>query len=376
MVDIRHKFISQLVDDPSNPQKVKPSNWNSSHDVFDLNLIDVTTPSKNEAVNVTNLEEAYNSFWSSGIISGGTITDNLDGTVSIASGEAMLRSDIQANSPLFNITFPAKNNITLVDNESNYICAVYIASGDYAEVQNIGINISTFNCRTSCIMWLVSRSGNEVYKVDARFQNLDSNVKHRRVLLECDPFRHADALGGTIVESVSGNYFKVTSGKFYYGLASMLHGEFDTNILGTDNLNVFRYYRNNGSGGWITELNQKEINNQYYDLNGVLTIIGNNRFKTDWIYLVFDNEAPHIAVLYSTETYKTLAYADASTPPLDIPPILEHGSVLIGRYIVEYLNPTFSKIDSIYQTILSLAGTTNHNDLSNLNGVLLVNIIT
>lgn len=294
---------------------------------------------------------------SAGVISGFDYSDNGDGSIDVSSGVSLLRVSDSESAEIVRIEFPGVSDVSLADGATNYVYFDY-NSGEPAIV--VSSSISSFNCMDKCLVYTIAREGNSIFVVDARGQNVDSNRKHRRVLLECDTFRHIS--GGCIIGEASGRKITVTAGGFYYGLNRIDHPAFDTS--GSD---TFAYYYRNGSGGFTKTTGNTVIDNAYYDDgSGTLASLGNNKFGVFWVYLL-NNDPSSLAVQYGQESYNTIADAEASSVPL-APSTINGVGVLIGRIIIQKSASSFTSIETSFARSFVPSSAVSHNSLAVLQG--------
>ena len=305
----------------------------------------------------TDLHHLFGDVWSAGATDGFAFTDNGNGTAAIAAGVSALRVSASENALLNICEVAATNPVSFTDSSLNYIYVNYNAG---TPVVQVGTSLTDFNCLDKCILYTVSREGNTLYWVDARNQNVDFNRKHRRMLLECEGFRHVN--GGCILSATGTRNIAVTAGDFYYGLAKVSHSAFDTSAAST-----FKYYYRNGTGGWTTSLGNTQIDNLQYDNGtGTLATLSNNKFGVFWIYLILDNPTI-LAVQYGQGDYANLADAKVSTAPT-APPSMQGVGVLVGRIIIEKSATVFSDVGSAFTEMFAASAATLHNGLSGLQG--------
>jgi len=312
-------------------------------------------------MHIVNMQNAVNHLWSAGIVNGGTLTDNLDGTVSIASGEAMLRAIPDAHSQLYNVPFNAQLNISLTDLATNYVYLQWNAG-----VPNFAVStsITSFNCLDACLAYTIAREGTKLYIIDAREQNVDMSTKLRQLFLNFANFIHS--AGGSILGGVGLN-LTVTAGSFSYMVNKIDHPAFDTTVAGTANENVFALYYRDGLGGWIRIADQKVIDTLYYDDGtGTLAALGNAKFGVRWIYILNDTPS-QLAVQMGQFSYGTLAAAQAAKVPVP-PPALQGVGSLIGRVIVQESATSFTEVDSAFEQAFVPSTATTHNDLAGIQG--------
>ena len=306
--------------------------------------------------NVT-LNDTLAHSWSAGSVLGFALTDNGNGTINLAAGEAMLRPTADEHDDLISCAVAATTNLALTDNSLNY---VYVNYNTGTPVVQVGTALTDFNCLDKCLIYTIAREGTTLYWVDVGSQNIDPNRKHRRMLLECEGFRHVK--GGCVLSATGTRNIAVSAGSFYYGLAKISHSAFDTSAAST-----FKYYYRNGAGGWTTSTGNTQINNtQYDDGTGTLATLSNNKFGVHWVYLVLDNPTI-LAVQFGQGDYANLSDAEASSVP-SAPPTLQGVGVLVGRVIIEKSAVAFSDVASAFAEVFVSGVATSHNGLSGIQG--------
>ena len=107
------------------------------------------------------------------------------------------------------------------------------------------------------------------------------------------------------------------------------------------------------------------IVNDIYDNGTNLQILGSNKYVVNYIWRGIGN-LNRSQVLLSTQ-YNN--YADAVAAIMPAPPIeLQNIAIFCGRMVVQQGTPDPLLIESAFNTVLSIAGITNHNDLNNIQG--------
>ncbi len=305
---------------------------------------------------VTKIQEALNLAWSAGSISGFDLTDNGDGTVDIAAGEAMLRTSASSTAPLVSLTVGATSGLVLTDNSINYI---YVDHNAGVPQVSVGTSVNDFNCLDKCILYVAVRLGTQVDYAHAGEQNVDGNRKHRRLLLERGGFEHV--AGGSVVSEIGTRNLASTAGAFYYGLERIDHSAFDTS--GSD---VFAAYHRDGAGGWVTLADQKAVDNlNYDDGSGALAPLSDYKFGAHYVYLI-NNTPSRLAVQYGQGDYTSIEEAlAAGIPPA--PPVIDGLGVLLAKVVIQ-------KDGTIFASLVNLADSTGertateHNGLAGLQG--------
>lgn len=311
---------------------------------------------------VTTLEGAFRRMWSAGSVSGFDLTDNGDGTVTVAAGEGLLRIAAASDAELRSVSCPG-GSPALTNNAVNYI---YFEWNGGTPQLGVTTSVSGFNCQDACLLYTIAREGSVLSILDGRRMNVDGSRKLRRQLFETERLRRVQ--GGTTLGNAGTRRITVTSGAFYYALNRLDHVTFDTTVAGTALANVFTYRYRNGSGGWTTIDNAKQINNtQYDDGTGTLATLGNNRYRTDWVYLIPGTNARLIVVLGRNES-NSLAAAQAVAPPSDLPPLVSSSGVLIGRVVILRDATEIASVASAFDATFVFAPVVAHADLSGLQG--------
>ena len=309
-------------------------------------------------VSIDTLREQINRIWSSGVVDGAELTDNVDGTVDIAEGTAAMRASASGDVDLYSAIIPASTGLSLTDNSVNYIYADYNSG---TPVWVVGANLTDFNCQDKCVAYMISREGNNIDVIDTRQQNVDSNRKHRRKDLETEGFRHV--VGGSAISS-TGLTVQLTSGAFYFGLTKILHAAFDTS--GAD---TFDYYYTSDSGAtWTKTASQTAIDNTYYNdiTSGKVALSNSQKYKCDFHFLI-NNDPSRLVVVYGQQEYDSLAEAEAARIPSILPPVVSGLGVLVGTHIVKSAAISM-QTETTLDTILLSTPATTHNGLAGIQG--------
>lgn len=315
-----------------------------------------------DPAHIDSLQEVVNHMWSAGVVDGCALTDNGNGTISIASGTAVLHPSDDPHTNMYAIAVAAQANIALTDDTTNY---VYINYNAGTPIFSVSTSIAAFNCIDKCLAYMVHRKGTVIHAVDAREQNVDGNRKSRRLFLSFSRFIHAG--GGTSL-GATGLAITVTPGSFYFMLEELPHGAFDTTVAGTANANVFTLWYRNGVGGWTETANQKTVVTTTYDGNtGTPVTLGNNKVGVTWFYIVNDAPSELHAVMGQVE-YAHLVDASVATPPGSIPSLLAGLASLIGFVVYEKGVTTFDSVRSAFSTVFGSSAAVTHNGLAGLQG--------
>ena len=325
----------------------------------------VTFPANKSLGNIGHiytLSELMDHEWSSGVVDGGLLTDNLDGTVSIAAAISTIRPTANPHDKLFGVATAAQLNIALTDNAVNYLYLNYNAGSPAFAITLIESDV---NGMDKALAYEIHRQGNVLHYIDCRNQTVDALRKSNSLFSGFSRFIHAN--GGSILGS-TGLAITCTAGLFYRRIEPIAHVAFDTSIVGTANANIFDMWYRDGVGGWVYNANNKTINTTTYDNNtGTPVALTNNRFGVTWFYIVNDTPSELHAVMGQGD-YLKLSDAAVATPPSSIPTLLSGMGVLIGVVAYEKNNTVFDAVYSVFSTTFTSSSATTHNNLSGLQG--------
>ena len=102
---------------------------------------------------ITTGQDWFHYSWSAGLVSGATITDNGNGSVTIANGEVVLRST-DADHANLAVYFVPGTTLTLANNDINYIYADYNAN---TPIYTSTTDATSINGHTETLLYVLSR---------------------------------------------------------------------------------------------------------------------------------------------------------------------------------------------------------------------------
>jgi len=314
-------------------------------------------------ITCTDLACLFNADWCSTTVNGFAITDNGDGTVGVAAGEAMLRVGATESSELKVYAVPAAASIALTEaTPGNVINYVYIDENSGNPI--ITNSTTPVNGFSEIFIYIIVRNGNTLYIRDFRNQAVDMQHNYYEKSVTTKGYEHVKT--GTKTTETGTRNLSVTAGFFFYGSRRISHPSFDTS--GAD---TFTYVYQNGAGGWNRVSSQTQIDNQNYDNSGVLTAVGAGNYGVHWGFLVFDT-TPFLSVLYGQAVYSNLSDAQIAKLPTTLPPEFDNVSVgtLIFKIIVQYNGVSFTDIQSPFDPYLSVSTSPfgGHNTLTGIQG--------
>ena len=292
---------------------------------------------------------------SAGWISGNGVTDDADGTITVAAGTGLLRAIDSSTAEILFIDWPAESgvNVDLVDDSINWVYVEY----NSGTPRVVATTTERTDYNTNILIASISRDGTTLHinHADLHVVGDHANAMIRR-LKETMPY--ARVSGGIISESGTIK-IAVTEGNFWRGLTEFTTDAFDSNAAGR-----FTYfYRLVGDSGWVNVDTQDTINNTQYDDNsGSLATLANNRYGVHWVYMEVDG---HVSVIYGRGSY-TLLQAEDAQPPASVPDEIAVHGFLVGKIIIQENTSVFTKIESAFETTFQGSVPTAHSSLTQL----------
>ena len=301
----------------------------------------------------TTVQHMQNVFHSAGWITGGNVTDDGDGTISVALGTGLIRAlnDDVETLYFFDWAAEAGANVALVDNDINYIYAEYNSGAPRV----IATNTESADYHTNVLLGLVQASGTSLH-INTVDKHTVGDHASRMIRRLKDTMAFSQVTGGIL--SATGTLgIQVTAGEFWQGLT-----EFSTNSFDSGS-GTFSYWHIASPTGFIQIADQQTISaTQYDDGDGTLGTLSNNKYGVHWVYMEVDS---HIDVLYGRGDY-TLSEAEDAQPPATVPePITTHG-FLISKIIIKKSDSAFTQVESTFQTTFVGSQAQDHGNLAGL----------
>lgn len=288
---------------------------------------------------------------SSAWLSGGEFTDNGDGTLAVSSGTGMIRMSNSSTAGLKWFEWPDDNSVSLVDNSTNYI---YIDYNNGDPIIASTTTKSNINGNNNVGLGQVFREGNSVDSFKAGFAFADFEKK---VIQRLNATGDITLTSGGSVSESGVRYLDVTAATLFGGVTKFITSSINT-ALGDE----FEYYHSDSISGWI-EYDAHQINNTHYDNGAGLSLLTNNRYRTDWVYLSNNGT---LLVKYGTNDDALLATAQAEIPPSSLPVHISDFSTLIAQVIVQEGVTNVTEINNISTTTFTSTGAGDHGELTGL----------
>lgn len=299
-----------------------------------------------------DVQDFINIYGSRGLISGGEITDNGNGTVDVAAGTAWLRVSDTALASLPFSDFDAKVNLALTDELTNYI---YVDYNSGAPLVAATTSFAVIANDTRALVGITFRDGNEIHIT--HLDGLSTDIASKNNLQSFERFGISRASGLNI--SSGNRTVVITPGTIWGGSHRTTSAGFDTS--GAD---VFTaWYTDDSATTWTKVANQTEIDNtQYNDITSGLSTLTAARRGVHWVYVDFDGA--DLNVLYGQGDYTANQAEEAGVPSV-VPPILANYGVLVGKIIILKNAATMEAL-SPFDTTFTSSLATDHGSLAGL----------
>lgn len=305
----------------------------------------------------TKVQDAMRLNHSSGVIVGGQIKDDGDGTFTVSAGIGVIRSEASIESEIYFFDWAQESgtNVSVASSVMNYFYVEY--NGGTPRVYASIVESSDYF--TKIFLGTALRYGTDAHITDNSKAIVgDHAIRMLRRMNAVQPF--ARESGGVLTETGTRN-IAITAGTWWEGL-----NQFTTNAIDTSGVDTVQYYYRNGGTGWTEVLSQTQINNTQYDNNsGTLATLSNNKYGVHWVYMAADSD---VYVLYGQGDYSLTEAQDASRPS-DLPPHMkEDHARLIGKIIIGKGDSTFTAVESAFDTTFESSPPSDHNALQSLQG--------
>jgi|GEM_PF-1716592 len=282
---------------------------------------------------------------SSGLVSGGVVTDAGGLTVDVSAGTGWIQRNL-SNDDAFNVSWDAASGMSLTASATNYVF---------------------YNGNTDALVVSTSPPGDESIGLAAvvtdgsgiRYNHLYTNrvdspdYRLHEYLVSTQKIRHRSGLATSVgttnrnVDVGSGMYYRALTTISYAGAADATFSYF----YGTNGANEI-------SGQTLVDITQ-------YDDSGTLTAMTAGYFRSDTVILTSDGR---VNVIYGTEEFDIQTGAEETATVPTTPTFMGHSGFRIARLIVEQGNGIVSVVDERTPTGTGAGGTgiTVHGLLSGL----------
>lgn len=301
-----------------------------------------------------DVQDVINFFSNRGIISGGTITTNGDGSCTVAAGTGSVQVTDSVTAQRVFFDFAQDSSVSLSDKQANYIMLDY--NGGTPQVVAAAEPVTTSLQRDHFPVGVVYRSGTTLTIINPDYSATDAYSLGQLRDFEIDGIARSS---GMATSSTGTRNLAITAGVMWAGYYRLTSSSFDTSATDT-----FSYWYTSDSGtSWTEVTSQTQIDNtQYNDITSGLSTLSNNKFGVHWVYLDFGGANLH--VVYGQGDYSATEAEDAGVPS-NLPPICSGFGFLIAKIIVQKSSDTLT-IGTPWSSTITSSLLTSHANLTNL----------
>jgi len=239
-----------------------------------------------------NLKNYLSTGVSVGQTTGGMVSDNGNGTVTVAAGTGYIKKTDSSTGELVAFEWAENDSVSLTNNSVNYILVKYNNGKPIIESTD---DFNSINFHTEFVVGLVYREGTDVKILQAGNRLPDAQIRF------CTQkyLRGIEHVSGGAIGEKATRYVTATAGIFYIGDTRI-----DTSVFDSSTENFEHYYYRDGAGGWNDATATGQIDNVYYDDgSGTLATLTTNRYGVHWVYISFEGK---LSVVYGQGNYKSL----------------------------------------------------------------------
>jgi len=303
----------------------------------------------------TSLRDLVNTNNSAGLLAIPTITDNLDGTISVATCNCQIRTTNSTTGIIKFLTIAATSSpLTITQNSTMYLIAIYNSGNPIWTISSSMNSDYQTQILAALIYRVPSTESNELY-INTKYASIIcDNVKSTII---SSGVREGNIVHGSGCNiGFSGLQYSLTSGNFSMGI-----NNFTTNSKALSDGFKYLYHLN---GTFVEGISRSLIDNLTYDDGTNLQTMISGRWSCAFVYVTTDTVTKHY-LIYSNQQVTSSSLALALALPSSIPQRLLACGILVGK-IVFQKSSNISQVLSSFTSIISYQGVTSHSSLANL----------
>ena len=293
-----------------------------------------------------------------GVISGGTWTDNSNGSINLPQITVALFNNPNFFEPLKFYSIPSGTTgvgsiPALLNNDTNYVIIEY---NNGSPRYNVLDNDGTVDWSSVTLYMIIYRADNFVHILE--FGNMGSGLSSKMNDRIISTDRFARESGCSLGLSGSTGVVTLSSGVVWNGPNRQI-------VNGVTSMGLF--FKNYHSGGtWVYTTTAHTINNLYYDNGTDLVLATGGKYLVNW-YFRGQELNDHLYEVVSSNQYDSVLGAEASNEP-NLPELIISHAFLVGRIIIA-VSATTGITQSAFTNVFQPSGASGiHNDLIGLQG--------
>lgn len=302
------------------------------------------------------LEEAWDVFNASGLISGGSVTDGGGETVDVASLSGALRIANGHVASLVSFDFAGSIEHAIPTDTVRWVGIEYNAGTPQVVVKAS----DSWNMHNEFPLASVVNE-NTTLHIENNPQFIANFGAHALTrFYETMPVHRDDRSGGIILGETGTRYVTVTAGTLWDRVT-----EFTISAIDTDpcsNADTFNIYVGTTLDP-CSPLSQWPNEFFFDDPCSTRQAMGVNKYGNIWFYIETDGD---LVAMYGTSNTATQAAAELESAPTTLPNRISSHGKLIGRMIYQNGAASAADIQSVFTTTFTTTGVTDHGDLAGL----------
>ena len=325
-----------------------------SGSIYGVPVTNAGIPVDNIVFSPWTLRQFVNQTSCVGCLGKPVITDNTDGSISIAACNIQIRATNSTTADIKFLQCASGGPLSVPENTTRYLLISYNSG---SPVYSLSASINT-DYQTQILVAQIYRvpvaESNELYineNVCTNLLDLPKNmINSTGVKLNQIHYESGAALGFTGVQ------WSISQGNFDQAYNPIVT---QSKALSGN----FRYLEYTGSV-WNEVTATNNINNTQYQGASGFTNLTASRWSVDFVYITVDATTKYYLIKSTSQT-TSLANALALSVPSTLPSRLVNNGILVGKIVFQ----NGQNIDSVYSSFnstMSFQGVTSHSNLANL----------
>ena len=334
------------------------SNNSSNYNIRSVPDVGFVTGNTNSLLNKINTISGSTGLLSAGIVGSADpiLTDNNNGTATISSAYVNLYTTSDFNGYLHQY-YVTGGTFTFIDGNEEYIAINYNGGNPIMYKETLESNINHSSIKRLFTTW---RQGTTIHLLS--FDREGLGLSNKIQVAEYNKAKYVRSTDGGLIitesSSPANRTVIVSSSSVYTGAIMQSVLAFNSSVdLLTESTII--------SGVWSYNNVSVYNNTQYNPPTGPITM-SNNKWKAVWFYRSIGDTKQVFYVLGDSQ-YNNQANAELAMERTDLPILIRHHCLLIGRSLIQY-NASTGFMESAFSTPFTASQVINHNDTGNIQG--------
>ena len=292
----------------------------------------------------------------SGLISGGVVSDNGDGSVKVEAGSGMVKIADDKNSDTRFFDWAQDLSVPLTDDSINYIYINYNIATEAVTIEST-VDFTSLNKNYQFVIAPAFRRGLIIEFINGDGVNL---VNARREEWDRLEYRGIERMTGGVVSEKTIRYLEITAAVYYKNYYPAIAAAIDTSAAGR-----FTAVYRDGGVGWTFLTDQQQFSNILYDNNsGTPGNVDVAKYAVYWVYQCLNGD---VYIQYGQLANRNLTQAQDVQPPT-APNYLSAWATLRAKIIILRGAANAIEIQNVEDFKFTEVATSIHNELAGLQG--------